>query len=84
MLNGFREAYAAWEAGGDLSGMRLAESYAAACVTVGQQVRVDLPDGRQLEGKAVEIDPTGQLVVEHDDVRTPVSAGDVVHVRSIG
>jgi len=84
VLNGIREAYAAWEAGGDLSGMRLAESYAAACVTVGQRVRVDLPDGRQLEGTAVEIDPTGQLVVEHDGVRTPVSAGDVVHVRPIG
>ncbi|MGA8258239.1 MAG: biotin--[acetyl-CoA-carboxylase] ligase [Nocardioides sp.] len=83
VLNGIREAYVAWEAGGDLSGMRLADSYEAACVTIGQRVRVDLPDKSVLEGTAVEIDPTGQLVVEHDGARTPVSAGDVVHVRPL-
>ncbi|CAN5554969.1 biotin--[acetyl-CoA-carboxylase] ligase [soil metagenome] len=83
VLNAIREAFAAWEAGGDLNGMRLAESYAAACTTVGRQVRVDLPDGSALHGLAVEIDPAGQLVVEADGVRHPVAAGDVVHVRSV-
>lgn len=83
VLNAIREAFVAWEAGGDLNGMRLAESYAAACVTVGRQVKVDLPDGSVLTGLAVEIDPTGQLVVEADGVRHPVSAGDVVHVRAV-
>ncbi len=83
VLNAIRETFDAWEAGGDLNGMRLAESYAAACVTVGQRVRVDLPDGSVLEGEAVEIDPTGQLVVEADGVRRPVAAGDVVHVRAV-
>lgn len=83
VLNAIREAFDAWEAGGDLNGMRLAESYAAACVTVGRRVRVDLPGGTVLEGLAVEIDPTGQLVVEADGVRHPVAAGDVVHVRSV-
>ncbi|WP_246060615.1 biotin--[acetyl-CoA-carboxylase] ligase [Nocardioides dongxiaopingii] len=82
VLNAIREAVDAWELGGDLNGMRLRDSYAAACVTVGRDVRVDLPDGSVLEGRAVEIDPTGQLVVEHDGVRTPVAAGDVVHVRT--
>ena len=83
VLNAIREAFDAWEAGGDLNGMRLAESYAAACVTVGRQVRVDLPGGSVLQGLAVEIDPTGQLVVESDGVRHPVAAGDVVHVRAV-
>lgn len=83
VLNTIREAFDAWEVGGDLNGMRLAESYAAACVTVGRRVRVDLPDGSVLEGEAVEIDPTGQLVVEADGVRRPVAAGDVVHVRAV-
>lgn len=83
VLNAIREAFVAWEAGGDLNGMRLAESYAEACVTVGRAVRVDLPGGAVLEGIAVEIDPAGQLVVEVDGVRHPVAAGDVVHVRAL-
>ncbi|WP_246142625.1 biotin--[acetyl-CoA-carboxylase] ligase [Nocardioides rubriscoriae] len=83
VLTAVREAVDAWEMGGDPSGMRLHESYAAACVTVGRDVRVDLPDGSVLEGRAVAIDPAGQLVVESDGVRTPVSAGDVVHVRAV-
>lgn len=83
VLNGIREAFDAWEAGGELTGMRLAESYAAACVTVGRQVRIDLPDGSVLEGNAVDIDPSGQLVVETGGGRDVVAAGDVVHVRSV-
>ena len=45
-----REAYDAWQVGGEPAGQRLAASYAAACVTVGRQVRVDLPDGSVLDG----------------------------------
>ncbi len=82
LLNAIREAVDAWELGGDLNGMRLYESYAAACITVGRQVRVDLPDGTALAGLALEIDPTGQLVIESNGGRHPVAAGDVVHVRT--
>ncbi|MEJ7833527.1 MAG: biotin--[acetyl-CoA-carboxylase] ligase [Nocardioides sp.] len=81
VLAAIREDYDTWQFGGDLSGMRLAESYAAACVTVGQDVRVDLPDGSELSGRAVEIDPGGRLVIETDAGRERVGAGDVVHVR---
>ncbi len=83
VLNALREAYTAWEAGEDAGGMRLAESYTAACVTIGQDVRVELPDGSTLEGRAVEIDPGGRLVVEGPEGRTPVAAGDVVHVQAL-
>ena len=75
------EAYTAWEEGGDLAGVRLADSYGAACATVGREVRVDLPSGEALTGRAVGIDPSGRLLVEQDGVRTAVNAGDVVHVR---
>ncbi len=81
VLASIREAYDAWQAGGDLNGMRVAESYTRACVTVGQDVRVDLPDGSVLEGRATGIDPTGQLVVATDAGERHVGAGDVVHVR---
>jgi BirA family biotin operon repressor/biotin-[acetyl-CoA-carboxylase] ligase len=77
------EAYSTWEAGGDSAGIRLAESYVAACATVGRDVRVDLPSGEVLSGRATGIDPSGRLLVERDGVRTAVSAGDVVHVRAV-
>ncbi len=76
------ESYTAWQVGGDLAGARLAESYVAACATIGRQVRVDLPSGEVLTGTASGIDPSGRLVVQHGDGHTAVSAGDVVHVRS--
>ena len=82
VLCAIRETYDAWEAGGDLNGMRLADSYAAACVTIGREVRVDLPDGSVLAGTASGVDPSGQLVVQSSGVAHAVAAGDVVHVRS--
>ena len=82
VLASIRESYDAWQAGGDLDAMRMQESYTKACVTVGQDVRVDLPDGSVLEGRATGIDPTGQLVVATGDGEHRVGAGDVVHVRA--
>jgi BirA family biotin operon repressor/biotin-[acetyl-CoA-carboxylase] ligase len=84
VLAAIREVYDAWQMGGDLAGMRLAESYTSACVTLGREVRVDLPDGSVLEGHAVAIDASGRLVVEAADGRHEIGAGDVVHVRSVG
>jgi len=83
VLNSIREAYESWEFDGRVDGRPLAESYAAACVTVGRQVRVDLPDGSALEGRAVGIDPTGRLVVDRQGQRHAVAAGDVIHVRPV-
>ena len=83
VLSTLREAYDAWQAGGDHTGLWLAQSYAEACVTVGQDVRVDLPDGSVLTGRATGVDPGGRLVVDGPDGPTPVAAGDVVHVRPL-
>ncbi|GAA0922758.1 biotin--[acetyl-CoA-carboxylase] ligase [Nonomuraea longicatena] len=59
----------------DASGLRAA--YQASCDTIGQDVRVELPGGDTLAGRAAGIDAEGRLVVgEH-----ALSAGDVVHVR---
>ncbi|MDP3889953.1 biotin--[acetyl-CoA-carboxylase] ligase [Nocardioides sp.] len=59
----------------------LRSAYTAVCVTIGQEVRVDLPVGTPLTGRAVGIDEGGRLLVEHGDQRTAVGAGDVIHVR---
>ncbi|MGA8847208.1 MAG: biotin--[acetyl-CoA-carboxylase] ligase [Nocardioides sp.] len=82
VLGEVRSTYDAWEAGDVHDGMRLAEVYAAACVTLGREVRVDLPDGRVLAGTASGIDPSGQLLVRVGGAVHAVSAGDVVHVRT--
>lgn len=53
----------------------------ALCLTLGADVRVALPDGSTLEGRAQRLDDEGRLVVTSGPVETAVSAGDVVHVR---
>jgi BirA family biotin operon repressor/biotin-[acetyl-CoA-carboxylase] ligase len=61
----------------------LLAQYRAACATLGRQVRVELPAGRVLVGTAEDIDPAGRLLVcpAHAASATPVSAGDVIHLR---
>lgn len=51
------------------------------CATIGADVRVNLPDGTVLTGRAERLDPEGRLVVATNGVETVVAAGDVVHVR---
>lgn len=64
-----------WDAGEDI-----AEDYRARCSTLGQRVRVMLPDGI-VEGRAVDVDAAGSLIVETSAGRRAFSAGDVVHLR---
>lgn len=55
-----------------------------ACVTIGQEITVDLPGGEQLRGVADGLDMAGHLVVrtETGDIRT-IFAGDVRNVRGV-
>lgn len=57
---------------------RVRVDYVAACGTVGSDVRVSMPDASTLEGPATDVDAYGRLVVDGH----PITAGDVVHVRS--
>jgi BirA family transcriptional regulator, biotin operon repressor / biotin---[acetyl-CoA-carboxylase] ligase len=83
VLASLGETYAGWQEGGEPAATRLAASYAEACATIGRRVRVDLPSGEVLEGTATGVDPSGRLLVAHDGGPTAVSAGDVVHVRTV-
>ena len=49
--------------------------------TLGRDVRVDLPDGSTLSGRADGVDDHGRLEVETSGGTVAVAAGDVVHVR---
>ncbi|MFD2082113.1 BirA family transcriptional regulator, biotin operon repressor / biotin-[acetyl-CoA-carboxylase] ligase [Actinopolymorpha cephalotaxi] len=80
--------YAAWRAGGDVAADRpddlhggLRAAYRARCATVGRDVRVQLAPDRWLEGRAVDVDEGGRLVVRTTDGDHALGAGDVVHVR---
>ncbi|WEG07922.1 biotin--[acetyl-CoA-carboxylase] ligase [Microbacterium horticulturae] len=53
----------------------------ALCLTLGSDVRVSMPNGEVLLGRAQRLDDEGRLVVAAGADETAVSAGDVVHVR---
>lgn len=59
-----------------------AEAYRGRCATVGRDVEVHEPGGTLRAGRATGIDATGRLTVRTGTGTLPVSAGDVVHVRS--
>lgn len=73
--------YLAEAVAGDADESGLRAEYLRRCATVGEQVRVELPGGRSLTGVAADIDTGGRLIVRTPAGMTPVSAGDVVHVR---
>lgn len=80
VLGALREEYDAWQAGGTAA---LHAAYLRSCVTVGRDVRVDLPGGGALTGRATGIDPGGRLIVQAPGGESAVGAGDVVHVRAL-
>jgi BirA family transcriptional regulator, biotin operon repressor / biotin---[acetyl-CoA-carboxylase] ligase len=75
-----------WRAArGDAARAGLLAGYRRRCATLGSTVRVALPGDRELRGVAEDIDDDGRLVVRSAEDGTPtiVSAGDVVHVRTV-
>ncbi|MEQ6902415.1 biotin--[acetyl-CoA-carboxylase] ligase [Nocardioides sp. YIM 152588] len=79
-----REGFDAWQAGGEIATAGLRASYVRRCATVGADVRVELPGGGALTGRATDVDPDGRLVVETAGGVERVGAGDVIHVRPGG
>lgn len=77
VLTELASRYTAWAAGPGA----LREEYLRWCVTVGREVRVELPGGAPLTGTATDVDTSGRLAVRTASGTTLVGAGDVVHVR---
>ena len=84
ILSQLEDRYTAFRADPDPVRGGLRDAYRALSATLGQTVRVELPGGRVLAGVAADIDPDGRLLIaaEAGQRVTPVSAGDVIHVRS--
>jgi len=73
------------DAGGDAVGSGLADDVARVCGTIGDEVRVELPGGADVEGVAVRLAQDGGLVVrDAAGAEHHVLAGDVRHVRTAG
>lgn len=69
---------------GSMHGSGLAALVRDACVTIGQEITVDMPGGEKLRGVADGLDMAGHLVVrtETGEIRT-IFAGDVRNVRGV-
>lgn len=67
--------------GGELAGTELLQSIKNACTTIGRKVRAIMPGDKELVGEAIDIDDLGRIVIAHDGKHTPVSVGDIVHLR---
>jgi len=83
LLERLGHAYGGWRAAGGDPAAGLGEAYAAACDTIGGQVRVSLPDRSVLDGFATGVDEVGRLQVRTGSMTVLVGAGDVVHVRRV-
>ncbi|WP_433316435.1 biotin--[acetyl-CoA-carboxylase] ligase [Micromonospora chersina] len=82
LLRALADWYERWrDAGGDAVASGLRDAYLAGCATVGRQVRVLLPDGREVRGTATGVDPDGQLLVDGPEGELRLAAGDVLHLR---
>jgi len=83
ILRTLADRYAEWSAEWSAGPDRLRPAYEAVCDTIGQDVRVQLPDGSALAGTATGLDEMGRLVVRTTDGDVSVSAGDVTRVRPV-
>jgi BirA family biotin operon repressor/biotin-[acetyl-CoA-carboxylase] ligase len=66
--------------GSDAASLRSA--WTARCSTLGRQVRLELDGDRgAIVGQAVDVDPTGALIIDRNGVVSAHRVGDVVHLR---
>jgi BirA family biotin operon repressor/biotin-[acetyl-CoA-carboxylase] ligase len=76
--------YLRWADGdspGDAVASGLRAKYLLSCGTVGKEVRVEVPGGAVVSGRACDVDSVGRLLVATGDGVEQVSAGDVIHLR---
>jgi BirA family biotin operon repressor/biotin-[acetyl-CoA-carboxylase] ligase len=58
--------------------------YVSQLGTIGLQVKVDLPNGEHVVGRAMNVEPDGRLVVLDECAITHrIDTADVVHLRPV-
>ncbi|MCK6510026.1 biotin--[acetyl-CoA-carboxylase] ligase [Myxococcota bacterium] len=82
LYEALRRRLDAMGASGEHASATLREAWAAACWTLGSEVRVLRPDGGQIEGCAVDLAEDLSLVIEDTHgQRHTLTAGDCLHLR---
>lgn len=83
VLRQFERWYVTFRSDPDPARTELLEAYRPLCVTLGQQVRVELPGDNLVTGVARDIDLDGHLLIADEVGGLPmaISAGDVIHLR---
>jgi BirA family transcriptional regulator, biotin operon repressor / biotin---[acetyl-CoA-carboxylase] ligase len=83
ILREMERHYVAFRDNPDPEATGLLSEYRTLCVTLGQQVRAELPGGRVVTGEATGVDAVGRLLITPPGAAAPVpvSAGDIVHLR---
>jgi BirA family transcriptional regulator, biotin operon repressor / biotin---[acetyl-CoA-carboxylase] ligase len=81
LLRELEERYLRFRADPDPARSGALASYRELCVTLGRTVRVELPGDRAITGVAEDVDTEGRLLIREATSLTPISAGDVIHVR---
>jgi BirA family transcriptional regulator, biotin operon repressor / biotin---[acetyl-CoA-carboxylase] ligase len=84
LLEQFEHHYRAWrrtQPPGDPEASGLRPAYLDLSATIGRDVRVERPGGQVTAGRAVDLGPDGQLVIQTPAGPEAVSAGDVRHLR---
>ena len=77
ILAGLTPLLVEWETGSNLSS--LIAAYSRLSATLGKNVQIELPGGKQLGGIATRIDSSGALALDSGEL---VTVGDVVHLTS--
>jgi len=76
ILRGFEATFDQWQSG-ETGALR--KRYLEVSATVGRSVNVELPGGQRIHGRAVDIDPSGGLIVMDGSTRHAIAAADVTH-----
>lgn len=73
VLEQFEKTYEAYIADGEAG---ILKEYKNLCATIGREVSAKRADG-SIVGYAVDISPSGGLIIERDDTKTEISSGEV-------
>jgi BirA family biotin operon repressor/biotin-[acetyl-CoA-carboxylase] ligase len=67
----------------ELSPAQLHERYRAKLSTLQRTVRIELPSGEFVEGRAMDVEVDGRLVVlDSCGITQRLDVGDIIHLRS--
>jgi len=81
LLASLDHRYRAWRRASGDPRAGLASAYRGVCETLGLEVRAELPGRAAVEGRAIDVDDLGRLVIRTLSGEEAVGAGDIVHLR---